>query len=262
MVAMLCRTLWCLLRRRLLPYPSLEELQERRRNTAQARQFGEEVQQWLSTSTIGPVELWQIFRHYSKASTQNNAKSSAKEKLREKVSDGFNQSDSVLDLENKAILEYGDDGEEEDLKRDLLHLMEIVADIHERIKKYVWLVAVSFAGLILAASIFLWRRPTATKRYGIVCLRHIMLTSLNLFQLLSITMVAVFVLPAHYITKLIYLFLGAIYWHVIPVIAALSPADRARQVYYIYHYFVASSRFSGFPLSLEMCPLMQSMLWI
>lgn len=52
--------------------------------------------------------------------------------------------------------------------------------------------------------------------------------------------VAVLILPTHYIAKLMYFFLGVIYWHVIPVIAALSPADKARQVP------VASHPFCGF----------------
>jgi len=50
------------------------------------------------------------------------------------------------------------------------------------------------------------------------------------FQLLSIMTVAVLILPTHYIAKSIYLSWGVIYWHVVPVIAALSPADRTRQV--------------------------------
>jgi len=88
---------------------------------------------------MGPVELWRLFRHYNKAITQNNVKRFAKGKSQstpEQTHGAFEQSERVLDPDDKTILEYSDDSEEvQELKRDLLHLVDIVADVHERIKK-------------------------------------------------------------------------------------------------------------------------------
>lgn len=58
------RVVYGLLWRRLSTYPTLKELQERRQETARALKFGEAVQQRLSVTTLGPVELWRLFKLY------------------------------------------------------------------------------------------------------------------------------------------------------------------------------------------------------
>lgn len=71
--ALLFRILFGLLWRHLSTHPTLEELQERRRETAQALRFGEAVQQRLSVTTIGPIELWRLFKLY-KSEEKDKAK--------------------------------------------------------------------------------------------------------------------------------------------------------------------------------------------
>jgi hypothetical protein len=131
------RILWSLLRHRLLPYHTLQELQERREATARARLFGEEVQERLSVTTLGPIDMWRLFKLY-KAGTKE--KISMKEnKFPEQESANL----AVPSITNKAaetnneptLLDHGDSQEEECLKRDLLHLLNELADLHERIKK-------------------------------------------------------------------------------------------------------------------------------
>lgn len=62
--ALVFRIVFGLLRRRLSAFPTLKELQERRRETARALKFGEAVQQQLSVTTLGPIEMWRLFRLY------------------------------------------------------------------------------------------------------------------------------------------------------------------------------------------------------
>ncbi|KAJ7630925.1 hypothetical protein FB45DRAFT_747715 [Roridomyces roridus] len=86
--------------------------------------------------------------------------------------------------------------QESDFKRAILQALSEVADLHERVK-----------------NIFIWRHPAASRIYGLVLLLLFMLTLL---------------LPAKYLAKLIYFVGGVSFWHITPVIAALSPNDRAR----------------------------------
>lgn len=62
--ALVFRIVFGLLRRRLSAYPALKELQERRHDTTQALKFGEAIQQRLSVSTLGPLELWHLLKLY------------------------------------------------------------------------------------------------------------------------------------------------------------------------------------------------------
>ncbi|KAF9237350.1 hypothetical protein BU15DRAFT_48725 [Melanogaster broomeanus] len=182
--ALMFRILWCLLRRRLLPYPTLQELQERRQDTARARRFGEEVQERLSATTLGPTEMWRLFKLY-RTVTKDRSKVSAKES----VNSVATSLGTAAANDQATILDQGDGQEVEDLKSDLLHLLNELADLHERIK-----------------NIFTWRRPAVSRRYAL---------------LLTIVSLSVLLLPAQYVAKLVYLFAGMVFWHVVPVIAAL-----------------------------------------
>ncbi|KIJ68465.1 hypothetical protein HYDPIDRAFT_106664 [Hydnomerulius pinastri MD-312] len=197
--ALMFRILWCLLRRRLLPYPTLKELHERRQDTARARQFGEEVQERLSAATLGPREMWRLFKFY-KASTKDRAKALAKgasKSPEQENTSPASKSAGAKESENEpTALDSGDSQEEQDLKRDLLRLLNELADLHERVK-----------------NIFTWRRPAVSRRYA---------------AFLTILSFGVLILPAHYIAKLLYMSGGVVFWHVVPVIAALPKADRAR----------------------------------
>ncbi|KAF9229271.1 hypothetical protein BS17DRAFT_824514, partial [Gyrodon lividus] len=200
--ALMFRILWCLLRHRLLPYPVLQELQERRQDTARARRFGEEVQDRLSVTTLGPIEMWRLFkRHKAGTKDRSKMKMSAKETAKSSERESFDAtapSPGPAETNNEpTLLDHADSSqEEEDLKRDLLRLLNELTDLHERIK-----------------NIFTWRRPTVSRRYAV---------------LLTLTSFAVLVLPAQYVAKLAYFFGGVVFWHVVPVVAALARADLAR----------------------------------
>ncbi|KAG6336668.1 hypothetical protein ID866_2415 [Astraeus odoratus] len=72
--------------------------------------------------------MWRLFRFY-KVAAQNKVKTSAEDKL-----EGSRSVPQVN--EHKTVVENIKETQEaEDLKRDLLHLLEIIADFHERIKK-------------------------------------------------------------------------------------------------------------------------------
>ncbi|KAN0100607.1 hypothetical protein V8E55_000591 [Tylopilus felleus] len=163
--ALVFRVVFGLLRRCFSTHPTLKELQERRQEAARALRFGEAVQQRLSVTTLGPLELWRLFKLYKSEGKRD-----------------------TIETE-----------EEEDLKRDLLHALNELADFHERIK-----------------NIFTWRRPDVSRRY--------------LFFFIVIGF-GVLVLPAQYIAKLVYWFGGVLFWHVTPVVAALPRGHRTRVLF-------------------------------
>ncbi|KAI6047648.1 hypothetical protein EDC04DRAFT_2863857 [Pisolithus marmoratus] len=166
LAAFLCRIIWSLLRRRFLPYLTLAEFQEKQQNTSRACRFGDEVQRRLSVSTLGPIEIWKLFRAYRTA-THDKTKHLLKSKIqsRSDQTDEHSTSVSVSDGEN-TILEGAEDSEEvQNLKRE---------------------------------------------------------------PVLSVMALAVIILPAQYIVKITYMLLGIVYWHLVPVVAALSPEGRAR----------------------------------
>ncbi|KAH7910943.1 hypothetical protein BJ138DRAFT_1151815 [Hygrophoropsis aurantiaca] len=199
--ALALRILIALVQRRVYTYPTLRDLQKRRRDVAQAREFGEELQERLVSSSLGIREMWHLFKVY-KTNTKNQAKTLAKSTVAGKAK--FTSSSSTINVmeattqdETAAVLEQaGASKEEQDIKRELLRLLNELADLHERVK-----------------NIFIWRRPGSSRIYAIA------------MAFLTIT---VFLLPAHYLAKIVYFVGGVLFWHVTPVIAVLSPSDRAR----------------------------------
>ncbi|KAH7883573.1 hypothetical protein F5I97DRAFT_1539034 [Phlebopus sp. FC_14] len=189
--ALMFRILWCLLRRRLLPYPSLNELQERQQDAVRARRFGEELQERLSSSIIGPKDIWTLFKSYRTSIRNRERAPWQNTSLRPELTGATGSCPDDEPIDNEpAVPENGDSEEEQDLRRDFLQLLNEVADIHERVKK-----------------------PSVSQRYA---------------YLLTVTAFGVLFLPAQYIAKLVYMFGGIIFWHVAPIIAALRPEERAR----------------------------------
>lgn len=184
--ALMFRILWEMLRRRLLPYPTLESLQTRRKESERAREFGDEVQERLSSPSMGPKDIFQLFKSH-KAQIKSLAKATGARQTSLTSDGGEDEEATVLD---------DDTQEEQDIKRELLHLLNTVADIHERIK-----------------NIFIWRRPAVSRRYAII---------------LAVVACCTLIIPAHYLAKLTYGGCGILFWHVIPVLAALPPGARAR----------------------------------
>lgn len=188
--ALMFRVLWEMLSRKLLPYPTLESLQMRRKDSERAREFGDEIHERLSAPSMGPKDIYQLFKSH-KSAAKNKVKSLAKDTGALQTSltgdSGEDEATTVLD---------DDTQEEQDIKRELLHLLNIVADIHERIK-----------------NVFIWRRPAVSKRYAII---------------LAVVTCCTLIIPAHYLAKLTYGGCGILFWHISPVLAALPPGALAR----------------------------------
>lgn len=188
--ALMFRVLWEMLSRKLFPYPTLESLQMRRKDSERAKKFGDEIHERLSAPSMGPKDIYQLFKSH-KSAAKNKVKSLAKDAGALQTSltgdSGEDEATTILD---------DDTQEEQDIKRELLHLLNIVADIHERIK-----------------NVFTWRRPAVSKRYAII---------------LAVVTCCTLIIPAHYLAKLTYGGCGILFWHIIPVLAALPPGALAR----------------------------------
>ncbi|KAJ7706195.1 hypothetical protein B0H17DRAFT_1036123 [Mycena rosella] len=196
--ALFLRIIYSFARRKLFSYPTLAQLRAHRQEIDRANEFGNEMStRFSASSSLGMKELWRLFKVFNK-SKKAKVKKLAGDKNREPAPQEP-PADPETEEEINTVLDSEDSKEtaqERDFKRQLLQALAEVADLHERIK-----------------NIFIWRRPAASKIYGMVL---IFLLSLTLF------------LPAKYLAKLVYFIGGLLFWHVTPVIAALPPRDRAR----------------------------------
>ncbi|ESK86647.1 hypothetical protein Moror_9708 [Moniliophthora roreri MCA 2997] len=225
--SLVLRTLYCLVRRRIFPYPTIAELRERRAEIDRAEELGDEVSARLvSSSGFGVREMWRIFRVFTKSEKPKESmnKETAKGKGKDKKGKGIGKEKMHFDdqaphseqVEAESEYQQPEDHEvdvnvqddaivldnpsdtlkERDLKRSALHFATEIADLHERIH-----------------NLFIWRRPKSSWNYGML-----------IFLCFLITLIV----PAQYIAKLFYFIVGVLFWHVAPVIAALPREDRAR----------------------------------
>ena len=116
--ALFARLTYALIRRKVLPYPTAQELVDRRNATAQADVMGAQIRSYLdsSVSGVGMKDAWKMFRLATK-----NKKQKAKDAIEDIPND---QSDP-------------DWREDENSKRAVLAILEEIADFHERFAKYV-----------------------------------------------------------------------------------------------------------------------------
>lgn len=132
--ALFSRILFALLRRKILPYPTLQELRERRQEVAKAEELGDQLQTRLSTPSSGIMEAWRLFRVVAKSNKQKLKHQKEKVKGKEPM-----KSDSAISLlgpnEDTVHDEPNESQEDKDVKRDVLHLLSDFADFHERLKK-------------------------------------------------------------------------------------------------------------------------------
>lgn len=132
--ALFGRILFSLLRRKVLPYPTLKELRERRQEVAKAEELGEQLQTRLGTSSSGFMEAWRLFRVVAKSNKHKLKLQREKLKGTESM-----KTDSVAELpeasENTVLDEPNDNQEDKDIKKEILHLLGDLADFHERIRK-------------------------------------------------------------------------------------------------------------------------------
>ncbi|KAF9270205.1 hypothetical protein L218DRAFT_20081 [Marasmius fiardii PR-910] len=185
------RILYCLVCRRVLPYPTAAELRERQIEIERAKNLSDQVSaRFVSSSPFDIPEMWRLFRLVTK-SVQHNARGNSNAKVKDKNGKEKRKGkgkgttfDDLSDIIPDAPTELDsrmENQNERDLKQFVLQHVNAIADFHERIH-----------------NLFIWRRPKASYYYGM------------------------------YIAKLVYLTLGILFWHVAPVIAALPHEDRAR----------------------------------
>ncbi|KAG8969953.1 hypothetical protein FRC03_012406 [Tulasnella sp. 419] len=213
-----------LIRHRLVPYPTLEQLQRRRLAAQQAEQFSDALADsessahggkriWKSAEGVGMglaqsmaaacssdngLGLWTMW----KIATGNisSGKPARKEKGKERATVAgladHNPGLKSEEDEEDEVLTRRQAKDAADWRRIPLIIGDEWADIHERVK-----------------NIVLWRRPDASKKYTLI--------------LAMLTLVVTF-LPAQYLAKAVYGGLGALFWFVIPVLCAMSRKQRQR----------------------------------
>ena len=146
-------------------------------------------------------DLWKLYRHVKpiKRNEMHKAKSASN------IPD-VNQGIEPSDEDGKHLL---------DVKSDILHTLNLIADFHERIIKSAQLIIVRSYADCSPNSLFIWRDTISSRS---CCGVIFFLFLLSYFM------------PVQYLSKLLYFFFGLVFWHVVPIIQALPPADRARFV--------------------------------
>ncbi|KAK0233102.1 hypothetical protein IW262DRAFT_1260036 [Armillaria fumosa] len=193
---------YALIRRRIFPYPTIDELRERHHEVDRANKLGDAVSSRLSaSSSFGVRDMWRLFRIVNKPlnkpwkskakkfAAQHGSQSPPESIDYSATIDAINDEPTVLDDEMESQ-------EERDIKRLGLHILNAVADFHERMK-----------------NLFIWRRHRSSRIYS---------------AFIFCAFLATLLLPARIIAKCVYFVAGFLFWHVVPVIMALSPQERAR----------------------------------
>ncbi|KDR84978.1 hypothetical protein GALMADRAFT_233502 [Galerina marginata CBS 339.88] len=191
--ALVSRILISLVKRRIFPYPTLDDLRRHREEISRADEFGQQVSARLSASSSGITEIWRLFKLLDQT-----RKAKLKARVKGKLNHAEEQeADNTSQGQDAAtVLDDSDDSEEaRDVKRLGLKILQDIADIHERIR-----------------NIFIWRRPVSSRKYGFI-LFAIFLTML---------------LPTRYIAKLVWFVVGFLFWHILPVLASLPPSEQKK----------------------------------
>ncbi|KDQ63557.1 hypothetical protein JAAARDRAFT_202983 [Jaapia argillacea MUCL 33604] len=207
--ALLMRILYVLIRNKLQPYPGLDELRRRRKEVDRAQAFGKDMQQRFSVaSAFGVGEVWQMAKlltKYKRKSTKFAEATNDSELPADELAPEVGITEKAAGIleevatttEGTTVLDDTKDSKEvQDIKRTILFALHEIADMHERVR-----------------NIFLWRRPSVSRRYAII-----------FGALFAVTLLV----PAAYLAKLVYAAGGITFWHLTPIIAAIPPADRAR----------------------------------
>lgn len=132
--ALLLRILYSLVRRKVLPYPSLQELRKHRIDVERAKQFSSTVTSRLvAAPTYDVQDVWRIVHDFHRS---RKLKKAARAKANN--AEGGDHTDEGLKAEpEEPILSEESNAPETDIKRELLAIMNYVADLHERVKKCV-----------------------------------------------------------------------------------------------------------------------------
>jgi GRAM domain-containing protein 4 len=130
--ALILRMLFALLKRRVFSYPTLQELKERRHEVDRAHKFGEEVSaRFSASSTLGFKEIWRIGKVFKKT-IQSRTKNKIKECTE---SDSLAQEPDSSSYQSE-ILQSAEEKQIHDFRNMIVEIMNEIADLHERIKKY------------------------------------------------------------------------------------------------------------------------------
>lgn len=151
--ALILRVLYSLIRRKLLPYPNLEELRQHREEVIRAREFSAAITSRLVTApTYDVQDVWSLIKDL------NNKRKLRKAAKRENSddSDSLAQDDHLSEEHAEGIKTSNDStppADDVDVKRTALKAVNDVADLHERVKKYVSVFSIRLAS-IEALSVF------------------------------------------------------------------------------------------------------------
>lgn len=139
------RIFYAVVRRKIFPYPTLQELRNRRREVARADVFGDTVQARLTPSSpFGLQELWRIFKVFNK-SKEDKGKKLVRDKGKGKTQDRVVVPDENMEgnkppgqgpEEATTVLDDSEEtNQDKDTKRAILETLNNIADLHERIRK-------------------------------------------------------------------------------------------------------------------------------
>lgn len=129
MPVFLARICFSLVRRRIWPYPTTDELIERRHAEARASAVGDRIHAYLDSNVskgIGLKDTWAMFRIATR-----NKKSKAKSTVQTEIQ----KQKDVPSGGQETTTEEDFAREDENMRRFGLALLEEVADMHERFAK-------------------------------------------------------------------------------------------------------------------------------
>ncbi|KAH9849733.1 hypothetical protein C2E23DRAFT_838267 [Lenzites betulinus] len=199
--ALLMSVLYSLTRRKLHPYPSLDELRAHRSRIERSHTFGAMLSARLTASpALGVQDMWHLFKDYKET---RRLKKAAKADGKKPEQLDVQQDDDAASVHSVASEHIVDEHEaevkherdDEDMKRLGLFLLGEVADLLERVK-----------------NIFLWRNPSASVFYGAVLFGWLILC----------------LLPAQYLSRAVGFAVGGFFWHIIPILAVIPKSERSR----------------------------------
>ncbi|KDN49084.1 hypothetical protein RSAG8_02437, partial [Rhizoctonia solani AG-8 WAC10335] len=203
--ALFGKMLVSLLRRRVMSYPSLKALRERRRLAREANQIGDAMEgggagvSFLGTGAapgmgqvggdMGIRDLFKLTRIVTKGKSKKG-----KAKIKSAGSNAAAQVGLSSEDEGEYALERQQ--AEDDWRASTIKIMEDLADLHERVR-----------------NLWLWRRERSSRIYTLVLIIIFLFTTLA---------------PAQILAKATYAIIGVFYWFVIPVLLAMPPEARKR----------------------------------
>ncbi|KAG8907748.1 hypothetical protein FRB99_002247 [Tulasnella sp. 403] len=198
-----------LIKHRLLPYPTLEQLQARRRAAMEAEQLGDAL---IDASSNGHSDVASLPTNISSATAKAHIKTVTTHLgniVRVAVDTGLDAVTRKLQKDRGTVgadgksntagdnrgIQNPDSTEAGDWRQLTVLLTEEVADMHERVK-----------------NIFLWRKPDSSLMYTLV---------------LTFGAFSTMVIPARYLAKATYAALGIAYWFMVPLVCAMTRRQRA-----------------------------------